>query len=445
MKFKITAFLPILMLAASSLSAQKIMPKIKNVVENFFHTYKTDRRLNALVEFEKRADGWWLVPVTSEDGNVIRGKHIQYFDYDKQVYLPLPFQKEPKPSAVEFSDYIQSLDAYNFDLQPCYGYPGWYDDAIRVFQSKPVLTNDELFAKARAWRTKAISPVSNQLMDANKVYDLRFKPDALTGNDLQEYISAQDSAIIGFRTLMERDPDYPTLVGSIRVKYANEVMTKFQTLLSFNPTAAAAMKFPEQLYPDSMITEMRTMLEACPKDAILLSFGDNDLYPVLYLQAAMKVRPDVYCVNYNLLSIDKYIYRATLPQFGAAGIAFDADTMLYAGTRNDVLFIRDSTAGMNWPMLRDKLAKGKPNANGLRYAAINRLYLPLKSDGSFGADGEVSLKGTSYLYKNQWVIIGMIGSLRNGRPFCTHYMFSDEVKGLNRFLKKAGPIYIWGQ
>jgi hypothetical protein len=223
------------------------------------------------------------------------------------------------------------------------------------------------------------------------------------------------------------------------------VMTKYQTLICFNAPEAAKMKLPENLYPDSLMNELRTMLDACPKGAVLLSFGDNDLYPVLYLQAALKFRQDVYCVNYNLLNIDKYIYRATLPQFGAAGISFDSDTSLYAGTRNDVLFIRDSSAAMNWPMLRDKLAKGKPNANGLRYAAINRLYLPLKSDGSFGADGEISLSGTSYLYKNQWVIIGMIGSLRNGRTFCTHYPFSDEVKGLNRFLKKAGPVYIWGQ
>jgi len=205
------------------------------------------------------------------------------------------------------------------------------------------------------------------------------------------------------------------------------------------------MVLPEHLYTDSILNVTRTLLESCPQNAILLSFGDNDLYPVLYMQAAMNLRRDVYCVNYNLLGIDKYIFRATQKQFDAEGIAFDADTMLYAGTRNDVLFIKDSTAGMNWSMLRQVIAKGKQDENGLRTAAINRLFLPLTSDGSFGADGEISLEGAIYFYKNQWVLLGMIANLNKGRVFCSHYPFSDELKGLNRFLKASGSVYIWGQ
>lgn len=447
MKNKIIVFAAILCIISGSLSAQPIIPKVKNVIENFFHTYELKSQASVPAEFQKKTSGWWVVPLTIIKGNVVRSRPLLYFDVKRQIYLKLPLALNPKPSAVDYSAYVYSVDAYNFDLQPCYGYPGWYDDALRYFASLPALTNDQLFAKARAWSSKAISPISNQLADlrSGDGYKLGFEVNALKGKDLRSYTAAQDSAIVLFGELLKRDPHYPTIVGSMDIKYANEVMTKYHTLLCFAEEEAKKMVLPEHLYGDSILNMTRTLLESCPQNAILLSFGDNDLYPVLYMQAAMNLRRDVYCVNYNLLGIDKYIFRATQKQFDAEGIALDADTTMYAGTRNDILYINDSAAGMNWPMLRQVLAKGKQDENGLRTAAINRLYLPLKSDGSFGADGEISIEGANYFYKNQWVLLGMIGSLRKGRLLCSHYPFSDEIKGLNRFLKESGSVYIWGQ
>ncbi len=447
MKNKIIVFAAILCIISGPLSAQSLMPKVKNVIENFFHTYELKSQASVPAEFQKKTSGWWVVPLTIVKGNVIRSRPLLYFDFKRQKYLKLPLALNRNPTAVDYSSYVHSVDAYNFDLQPCYGYPGWYDDALQYFASQPTLNNDQLFAKARAWSSKAISPISNQLADlrSGDGYKLGFDVNALKGKDLRSYTSAQDSAIINFALLLKRDLHYPTIVGSMDIKYANEVMSRYHTLLCFAEEEAKKMVLPEHLYTDSILNVTRTLLESCPQNAILLSFGDNDLYPVLYMQAAMNLRRDVYCVNYNLLGIDKYIFRATQKQFDAEGIAFDADTMLYAGTRNDVLFIKDSTAGMNWSMLRQVIAKGKQDENGLRTAAINRLFLPLTSDGSFGADGEISLEGAIYFYKNQWVLLGMIANLNKGRVFCSHYPFSDELKGLNRFLKASGSVYIWGQ
>jgi hypothetical protein len=48
-------------------------------------------------------------------------------------------------------------------------------------------------------------------------------------------------------------------------------------------------------------------LMSCEKNAILFTFGDNDTYPVWYLQEVEGVRPDIRCINMSLLGIDWYV------------------------------------------------------------------------------------------------------------------------------------------
>ncbi len=51
----------------------------------------------------------------------------------------------------------------------------------------------------------------------------------------------------------------------------------------------------------------RDYMEACAPNAILFSFGDNDTYPLWYLQEVEGVRPDIRLINTSLLGIDWYI------------------------------------------------------------------------------------------------------------------------------------------
>ena len=48
-------------------------------------------------------------------------------------------------------------------------------------------------------------------------------------------------------------------------------------------------------------------LNSCDSNAILFTWGDNDTYPLLYVQSFMKYRQDVLIVNVSLLNNNNYI------------------------------------------------------------------------------------------------------------------------------------------
>jgi len=70
-------------------------------------------------------------------------------------------------------------------------------------------------------------------------------------------------------------------------------------MLNFGATSA-------RLSPDAQLARdaAELMLLSAPENAILLTAGDNDTYPLWYLQMAERVRPDVYVVPVAMLPAD---------------------------------------------------------------------------------------------------------------------------------------------
>lgn len=63
----------------------------------------------------------------------------------------------------------------------------------------------------------------------------------------------------------------------------------------------------------STLAFAKNMLNSCPKDAILFSYGDNDTYPLWYAQEIEGIRTDVRVVNTSLIEGSPYIGQLRLP------------------------------------------------------------------------------------------------------------------------------------
>jgi hypothetical protein len=304
------------LLSTVSSYGQFNMPSFKEVVTTFFSRYSFDS-YESYLKFQRKKDGWYV----SEDnynnpGNYYNTKLFWSKDGNKYNDLDFPTTNGDTSLISEtVSKYLTqinwSYEEYQYQRNKYYGYPGWDWDVINNEADKSNITDSSLESKARAYSNYASGFIAEQFGDlfVNNDNDrlLLKANDKISKSRIEKFLFYELKAINAYSEILKINPDYVTKVGNIKITMANEYMFTYLELLMTGDSIKAKEFAHKAQYPDSLLSLSKSYLSTLPLNSILITSGDNDTYPLWYLQKVKNYRPDISVLNYSLIGFRRYL------------------------------------------------------------------------------------------------------------------------------------------
>lgn len=207
----------------------------------------------------------------------------------------------------------------------------------------------------------------------------------------------------------------------------------------------------------------KNYLDSCAPNAILFTNGDNDTFPLWYVQEVEGYRTDVRVVNLSLLNTDWYVDQMKRKAYESDAVPFSLTQDEYRqGTRDAVLIIdqnADSTAYM--PVANAmKQVRGSEVYNprgykkGYHYFTSSRLVIPVDKDKVI-KNGTVpaeladrvdnvywDLSGNNVLYKKDLMILDLLATNNWERPvYFAITVGDDSYLNLEPYFSLEGLAY----
>ena len=421
-------------------------PSFKTVVSEFVKTNGVPENGERIL-FHKHAEGWVakLYDYSKDEKNPQK----QFLIWSKKS------KKYSKEKIIESTNHnleeglkyfeIHEWEEANLNSFPLYAYNGWFVDLVKLLDNQPNLSDSLSFALGTAYAHYCIALISNAWGEGADSITFKLPPgdNSLSPAQLTRYKAYAEKSISNFKRVNELNPNFSTLVGPISTKLCNEYLAHFLTILTFQNIEEAKKFLPtDSLYNKFWLNSSYNYLQSCEPNSILLTNGDNDTYPLLYLQVKYGIRPDVRVVNFSLLNTDKYLALLKTTVFDSKPIATNTIDVLYKNKIDFGVAISFETAE-EYPLEAALKYLSDPENLTIPFGDTKYPQIPknmsLKDD--LGNDHSFKLNDRGYIHKSEIAILDIINS-NPGRTFYYAVTVGDEYNlGLDTFFIRHGITY----
>ncbi|MFK7774775.1 MAG: hypothetical protein AB8F94_21730 [Saprospiraceae bacterium] len=418
-------------------------PSYESVVKHFYKNYKTFSSYGRdEIYFEKRPEGYFVTSSYNYPFDVREKRELFWSAKSKKIQKLKQYalNDNGSNSSKMERNHLTSYIKHEFDFCPFAGYPGWQREVIKIYGEKENLPDTLMYGLARAYSTLAANLVHDYSNNTDKEYKFNLPKgkNAMSKDQLKSFRKYAHLAQENFLKLHNQNSNFETIVGKVYTKYCSEVMWSFLLLQYFQNEEEARKELKPNLYNEFYLNAAKNYLNSCPPNAILFTYGDNDTYPLLYVQAQLGFRTDVMVANLSILALDRYIDHLRDGVFDAKAPPFPFDSEFYANDKNNLTMVlpnhgKDSYNDFNQVILDLKKEKNlQRSTDGQDISTILSPYFFLEIDKEKIIDKKIipasmhssivdSLKWElpqRMVLKNDLAVIGIIAESNWNRPIC---------------------------
>ncbi len=425
-------------------------PRFETIVDTFYEKYylpyESKDGIITYYRFAKTKRGYEVIELAYENETEVEKKPNLFWSLETKKFLPLEnkFNKSNNLNGGGESEPMmqKARNSYFFNRNIYYGYKGFEDDIINELEGASDLTDTLYESLSRAYGSKA-GKVTGREYTLNKDDQAKPDPDKFYEYIIKEYENN--------KKILEHNPSYQTFVGRIDVKLNDQLVYGWKTLKDWGQKDKANDIFNRINYGPFMTCYAKNMLSACKKKAILFTNGDNDTFPLWYIQAKENYRTDVAVIDLSLLSLPFYI-KETFETFGLNHLLTKKD---YESKMTDIIYFssspedgqKEQTDVREWLSDNGGKVDALPLMKGMSYdnkvaqipVVAFKLNVTSKNYPEYAnfENSAIEFRKNHYMYKNELAELDIIASNINVRPvfFTSESGMGWEQKITDNFLK----------